>query len=187
MDSVHSGKGTLKKVGIGSVLLALLSSGGVFLYDIFYDTAKDEAKALLETYVRLTPERQRSMEGKWRGAITQVPLTSTSGANPPSPDTPSPLAYAVEFYFKSGLRRITGKIIVTSPNSNAIRNYTFSSGFIHDQYLSLEYQTSDSGSIAFGSAVLTLDLQGRTLNGFFIGIGDESNGFVSGHVTLHKQ
>jgi len=121
----------------------------------------------------LQADRKRALAGQWRGTIVQTSLMSD-------------LSVSLEV---SG-RKITGaaelRFVLKGQDRHLVLRLV--GGFLHDKFLKLDYtKKNNDGSIQFGSLIVELSSDARTLHGEYVGYGSITNAIVSGAISLSKE
>lgn len=127
--------------------------------------------------VVMDADRRAALGGRWRGVLEQTPVEN------------SPVSVRdVEMLLEAGRRSIsgTGSFTGTYEGTEIIVQLAFTGGFFHDRFLKLDYRNIVVGSVQFGTAVLELDTDGKTLAGAYVGFGSMSRAIVQGKLRLRK-
>lgn len=117
--------------------------------------------------------RRKSIVGNWRGNIKQ----SLKGA---------PVTIDIEMGFTAGNKIIEGNCRFLSPLDNRTTNLKFTGGFYHERFIKFDYKNEDEGVIQFGSSIIDLSADGRTMTGSYVGYGAGTNEIVTGNVILNR-
>ena len=152
---------------IGPIVLVflLLTAAMVFFALYFYRPAGVFARIASP----IPQNRQESLNGNWEGQISQ-PLFPAANVN---------------LRLEVGKKDVQGQIQYA--DGSAIRVFQVSGSFHSDRFLKLDYAPEDKAAIQFGSCLLELQSDGRTLRGKAIGFGPQSGAIVSGDLTLDKR
>lgn len=65
-------------------------------------------------------------------------------------------------------------------------HFTVTGGFFYERFLQIIYTSTDPGAIQFGSAIMELGADGRTMSGHYVGYGAQSESIVTGRAELTK-
>jgi hypothetical protein len=129
--------------------------------------------------LRISRDRRAALNAEWRGRVYQDR----------GPDG-EPLEFLVNATFKTTTKTITGSSVirVPRPDNEEIEEVklTFEGGFLYDRWLRLNYVASDRRQVQFGSTVLLLDSQAKTLKGHFVGYGAITDAIVTGSMKLER-
>ncbi len=115
--------------------------------------------------------RRRTLVGKWKGTFTQV-LDSKLVTTP------------IEINLTAAKKIIEGEGEFKSPVTEELRKFKVIGGFLEMPFAKLEYSNSDDLSLQFGTIILMLSPDGRTLDGRFVGFGSTTKQIVVGEVTF---
>jgi hypothetical protein len=124
-------------------------------------------------------DRRRALHGRWRGSFVQ---------NMPGGRGEASLVLDI----KAGLRIITGDVAYdgSAEIGGTVHQmqgaFTVRGGFIHDRFLKLDYRQKDRDVVQFGSVVLDLHPDGRTLTGKGVGFGSKTRMIVAVEISLEK-
>lgn len=118
-------------------------------------------------------ERRRVITGTWRGNIEQL-LNN------------QPTSIPLEITFTAKERLIEGLATLTSPIDHSLIKLRFTGGFHYDRFIKFDYKNEDECVMQFGSSIMDLHADGRTLTGKFVGYGTRTNQIVSGNALLLK-
>lgn len=116
--------------------------------------------------------RREALAGKWRGRLDQAPISGD-----------------LEVELDVASKRVHGKAHLTLDFEGKERFITLSltGGFLHDQFLKLDYKNTNPGTIQFGSIILELAAEPRTMEGEYAGYGSLNRRIVSGKIMLTKR
>jgi hypothetical protein len=118
-------------------------------------------------------DRRKALVGNWHGEAVQAELTAT-----------------VELRLGASGKNVTGvaelQFVFGGTDRHLILDLT--GGFLHDQFLKLDYtKKDDDGAIQFGTLVVELGADARTMVGRYVGYGSISDRIVSGEMSLKKR
>jgi hypothetical protein len=120
--------------------------------------------------------RRKALVGKWHGILKEA--KGPGG---------KPLEVDLTFEFTKHRKRILGRTTFTLPG-RATRTLDFTGGFLHEQFLKLDYNNPDPTVMQFGCYVaklITTDDQ-KVLDGRFVGYGPDTGDIVHGTAVLNK-
>jgi hypothetical protein len=117
--------------------------------------------------------RRKAIIGAWKGDITQTFLGETS-------------QITIEMAFTAGKKIIEGHANLIHPVTSELTRLKFTGGFYHDRFIKFDYKNENETIMQFGSAVVDLSSDGKTLNGKYVGYGSKTNQIVSGDVCLKR-
>ena len=117
--------------------------------------------------------RRKAVIGTWKGTISQEINHKLTDFN-------------LEIIFTAGKKIVQGDAAFISPTNNELTKLKFIGGFYHDKFIKFEYKNPDELIIQFGSSILDLSADGRSLTGKFIGYGSVTNMIINGEVTLKR-
>lgn len=122
-------------------------------------------------------KRRRALQGRWRGALKQL-----------DSDLSDVEVHTLEMSFAPRLRTIKGTAFFTATvkGTELTVDLQVRGGFLHDRFLKVDYSHSDEAHIQFGSAVLLMSDDGRSLTGRYVGYGSLTKQIVTGLITLSK-
>ena len=89
--------------------------------------------------------------------------------------------------FTKHRKRIVGRMTFTMPGL-ATRTLDFTGGFLHEQFVKLDYNNPDSDIMQFGCYVAKLITTSdrKTLDGRFVGYGPDTRDIVHGTAICNK-
>jgi len=117
--------------------------------------------------------RRKAVIGTWSGSIVQEIDSNV-------------VSFNLEITFSAGKKIVQGDASFISPTNNQLTKLKFIGGFLHERFIKFEYKNPDESIIQFGSSILDLSSDGKTLNGKFIGYGSATNRIVNGEVMLKR-
>lgn len=114
---------------------------------------------------------RRGIHGTWSGQVSQ----SVGGDFIPFP---------IRLHLRATWRATVGHGDLTT--KSATGSFQIKGGLFSDQFLKLEYWSSDRTKLQFGTMILRLAATGDKLEGQFVGFWPSSNSFVDGKIALEK-
>lgn len=156
MDAALGAAATIIAAVIGAVVTKWLDSGG---------------------RLWIGGDRRRVVRGRWRGSLKQI-----------DSDLSDVDVHTLEMSFEPRLRTIKGTafFIATIRGKDVTVDLRVRGGFLHGRFLKIDYSHSDEAHMQFGSAVLSLSDDGRTLSGRYVGYGSLTKQIVTGLISLSK-
>jgi hypothetical protein len=126
----------------------------------------------------ISSERARALIGTWAGDVLQDH----------GPDG-APLPGKANFKFSIVGKKIQGYRIYRASYGGEEFTSTFvsSGGFLHDRFIRFNYNSEVSGVVQFGSIILEMSNDTKSLEGRFLGFGVVTNGLVFGTLRMKKQ
>jgi hypothetical protein len=120
--------------------------------------------------------RQKALIGMWRGSLKQAIVRE---------GTPAEMEITIKFIAKG--KKILGSTTLTPPGF-AQRELGFIGGFLHEQFVKLDYSNPDPTIMQFGCYVARLDVteDQKVLDGRFVGYGPDTKEVVYGTALLKK-
>lgn len=88
--------------------------------------------------------------------------------------------------FTAGKKVVEGIAEFISPVTNLPVKLNFTGGFHNDYFIKFDYKNPDETVIQFGSCIVKLSDDGKSLKGKFVGYGASTNQIVNGIVDLEK-
>lgn len=147
--------------------LGLLGSVSGYLLKQYFDN---------RVFLPVRFDRRSSINGEWTGTTYQD--INKLGA----------VESSVTAKLSAKNRQIRGELTVDPgiPDIPLRDVYELTGGFLYNRFLRIEYQTTTSNAVEFGSFVVELSADGRRLEGMFVGYGAFSEQIVFGRVVLNK-
>jgi hypothetical protein len=124
-------------------------------------------------YQAVGARRSRILAGTWVGKACQD--EGRDGG---------PISYNLTFNLNISWRVVKGRALVKYADRES--RFRLEGGFLHGQFFRVEYSSTNSAAIEFGSIVLRLSADGQTLTGKFVGYGSSSDRLVGGTMNLAK-
>lgn len=121
-------------------------------------------------------KRRRAISGRWEGESQQN--SGPSGG----PET-LPLTMKMEvFWFR--IIRGTGEYRLPD---GTVSEFKCRGGFLYDRFLRVHYDSVEDSIVQFGSVVMELSSDAKSLTGNFVGFGVDSQKIVHGLLKLQKK
>ena len=117
--------------------------------------------------------RRKALLGTWKGSILQDADSEWGKMN-------------IDMTFISNGKIVEGNCTLIYPVDNQVIKLKFTGGFYHERFIKFDYTNPDESVVQFGSAVMILDSNGKTLEGRYVGYGSITNRIVSGTVLMHR-
>jgi hypothetical protein len=124
-------------------------------------------------YAPLVHKRQNQLKGSWRGTTTQSYETGNKQ-----------IVVELTIEMRSTWRKVSMDALVKGGGTEL--KVRADGGFIWGDYIKLDYESKDPAIKNFGSMILHLHANGKSLKGRMIGFGSESEQLVHGSVVLEK-
>ncbi len=124
-------------------------------------------------FMDLTESPNRSVAGHWEGHVDQ-----TKG-----PDG-EPIRFEVSMNLEADHRIISGEMKFAWADHLTVLNVT--GGSLDDRHVKLEYEDADKQIIRYGTIMLRLAADARTLAGKFVGYGTEVDGLIDGGFNARR-
>jgi hypothetical protein len=123
-------------------------------------------------------DRRRSVNGRWRGTLQQIGSQLSDVQ-----------AHTLDMSLDPQWRTIKGTafFIASIGGKDITVDLRIRGGFLYERFLKIDYFHSDSAHMQFGTAVLVLSDDGRTLSGRYVGYGSLTKQIVTGLIELAKQ
>ena len=99
-----------------------------------------------------------------------------------------PFDAKVTFKFTVTGKKIQGQGIYRMRDGaqDIITTFIFSGGFLHERFIRFDYNPEAADTVQFGSIILELSNDAKSLKGRYLGYGVRTNGLVYGTVDLKK-
>lgn len=117
--------------------------------------------------------RQKAISGTWHGTIAQEIDGNLANIN-------------LSITFTAGKKIVEGIAEFISPMTGLPVKLNFTGGFHNDYFIKFDYTNPDETVIQFGSCIVRLSDDGKTLKGKYVGYGANTNQIVNGIVDLKK-
>jgi len=131
------------------------------------------------TRYRPLGDRREKLIGRWKGTVVQ---NISDGENP--------FVAKADFYFHIPVDDDVifgeGTVSGTLGEKKVELLFRARGGFLHNEFLRLEYDPADTGTKQFGSLLLRLNDLSQSLNGRYQGYGAFNQRIVSGTFDLEK-
>jgi hypothetical protein len=154
-----------------TLLVGLLGAGATLLAPILTLFCQRYLESL--QYKKQDLRRRSALLGNWEGETLQEML----------PDNSLKRIKLRVHIILSG-REVKGKSIIQWEGRSL--KVDLSGGFIYEDIIKLDYKSVDPSIKNFGTALLVLSANGKTLNGRVLGFGSEEEAIVFGKTQLIK-
>ena len=128
-------------------------------------------------FKKISNNRISAISGKWEGKSYQICENGDQ------------YKLFTSANFTISKKIIRGQIyIVGELNNGTKKDTTFNvkGGFLHDEFLKIDYQSTDKCTVHFGAMILKLHPDAVTITGKFSGYGAYTQDLISGTIKLKK-
>lgn len=125
----------------------------------------------------ISKTRREAINGKWAGAMVQD-MGEPRGV----------MNYPLRLEMKSNRSVVfgVGRVSFQDDEKNLFVDFNLKGSFFSDRFVRIDYVAADGGSTHFGHFLMELSADAKTLRGFFVGYGVESECLVNGNIKLRK-